>query len=66
MKLIKVAIMNWVCNNVTTVYICYASIILYLYFAELSLYFMDQSLLFPMFSQIEHQIVDKKKKKMLS
>ena len=42
-KFITVASMNWVCNNVTTVYICYTSIILHLYFAQLSLYCMDHS-----------------------
>ena len=51
--------MNWVCNNVTTIYICYTSLTLHLYFAKLSLYWMDQSNIFPDFSQILFQIMDK-------
>ena len=42
-KLNKFATKNWMCNNVTTVHICYISLILRLCFSKLSLYCMDQS-----------------------
>ena len=41
-KLNKFATKNWMCNNVTTVDICYISLILRQCFSELSLYCMDQ------------------------
>ena len=43
-KLNMFAMKNWMCNNVTNVYICYISLILHLDLSKLSLYCMDQSL----------------------
>ena len=60
-KLIKVAIMNWVCNNVTTVYMLYIDNITSI-FCSVIILLHGPKLLFP-FSQIEYQIMDKKKKK---
>ena len=42
-KLHKFATKNWMCNNVTTVHICYILLILHLCFSKLSLYSLDQS-----------------------
>ena len=42
-KLHKFATQNWMCNNLTTVHMCYISITLHLCFSKLSLYCMDQS-----------------------
>ena len=54
--------MNWVFNNITTVYIRYTSIISYLYFAELSFIILHGSkVIVSEFSQIEHQLMDRKK-----
>ena len=50
--------MNWVCNNVITVYICYTSIILHLYFAAI-IVLHGPKLIVSDLSQIEHQIMDK-------
>ena len=41
-KLNKIATKNWMCNDVTTVHICYISLILRVCFSKLSLYCMDQ------------------------
>ena len=41
-KLNKFAAKNWMCNDVTTVHLCYISLILRLCFSKLSLYCMDQ------------------------
>ena len=42
-KLHKFTTKNWMFNNVTTVHICYISLILHLCFSKLSLYCKDQS-----------------------
>ena len=55
--------MNWVCNNVTTVNICYTTIILHLYFAIIILH--GPKLIVFDFSQIELQIMDKNKKSVI-